>query len=108
MKTYIACSLVLAVLSAQAQPANEAVQRSSSPTGLQIRDAGAAAGGGVGGKGAVTSFADDKDAAATQQAGSGAVQIQGNTSIKANARNMNTSAQGLGNAARNEVGAIGK
>ena len=108
MKTYLACSVVLVALSVQAQPANEVVQRSSSPTGLQIRDAGAATGGELGGKGAVASFADEKEAAASQQVGSGAVQIQGNTSIKANARNMNTSAQGLGNAARNEVGAIGK
>ena len=44
MKTYLAfaCSLSLAALAAQAQPSNEVVQRSSSPTGLQIRDAGAA------------------------------------------------------------------
>lgn len=109
MKTVILCSsLLLLPILAMGQAANEVVQRSSSPTGLHIRDAGATAVSDKGGRSWAPSAADDKDAPSAQQSGSSAVQIQGNTSIKANARNLNTSAVGVSNAARNEVGAIGK
>ena len=41
------------------------------------------------------------------QATSGGVNIQGNTKINANAKNVNAIAVGKGNAATNDVGSIG-
>ena len=110
MKTLIAgLALVAMVSAAFAQQANEPVQRSSSPSGVRIQEGGPMIGGGsssAAGAPTATEKKGGQDSAV--QAGSGTVQIQGNTAIKANVRNLNSAAVGVNNAARNEVGAIGK
>ena len=115
MRRQVMCVLLvfLGASMAWGQQGGEIVQRSSSPSGLKIRE-GLPTGGGVLQSSTSSSVAEEKAANAgasaggTPQAGSGAVQIQGNTAIKANVRNMNSAAVGVNNAARNEVGAIGK
>ena len=92
---------------------NEVVQRSSSPSGLRIKENTQAVGNATeslnNSAAAVSDGNNNSSSTSTAQAGSkNAVQIQGNTAIKANARNLNTVSTGRNNAAGNEVGAIGK
>jgi hypothetical protein len=94
-----------------AQQGNEIVQRSSSPLGLRIQD-NRQAGTGTDALNTSSALAGERNTAgsAAAQGGNvkGALQIQGNTTIKANARNVNAVAAGRSSAAGNEVGAIGK
>ncbi|MBV5337088.1 MAG: hypothetical protein J0653_03695 [Deltaproteobacteria bacterium] len=88
----------------------EAVQRSSSPSGLKINDSGQAAGAAAWSNNNAASSGELSNATSSSQQASGksSVQIQGNTAIKANARNLNSVAAGRNSAAGNEIGAIGK
>ena len=93
--------------------ANEAIQRSSSPSGLRVGADGAYVTGGSYGamnSTAPTSSNSGKNAQerTLQAAGQGSVQIQGNTRLNASARNLNAASLGKDNAAGNEVGSIGK
>ena len=94
--------------------ANEVVQRSSSPSGMIVRDSPSLPGGGSGAvlnSAAPAARGDDGNSTqgnAFQAAGKGNVQIQGNTNLKANARNLNATSVGRDNATGNAVGAIGK
>ena len=93
---------VLAVAHAQG---TGAIQRSSSPQGVQIQ-----------GDTMINANVQNTQATAvgegnTAKTATGAVkggtQIQGNTKINATAKNVNAIAVGKGNAATNDVGAIG-
>ncbi|MEI7611400.1 MAG: hypothetical protein WCK63_00755 [Betaproteobacteria bacterium] len=90
---------------------NEPVPRSSSPSGLRINDSAQVGGsGGLNASNAASASGELNNATSSSQQASGksAVQIQGNTAIKANARNLNSVAAGRNSAAGNEIGAIGK
>jgi hypothetical protein len=92
-----------------AQQGNEIVQRSSSPLGLRIQDNRQAGTDALNTSSALAGERNTAGSAAAQGGNvKGALQIQGNTTIKANARNVNAVAAGRSSAAGNEVGAIGK
>ena len=93
--------------------ANEAVPRSSSPSGLRLNAEGAYLSGGSnsalsGGSAPASGNMSSSQGGALQAAGQGSAQIQGNTRLNASARNLNAAALGKDNAAGNEVGSIGK
>lgn len=93
--------------------ANEAVPRSSSPSGLRLNAEGAYLTGGrddalSGGSAPASGSINSSQGGALQAAGQGSVQIQGNTRLNASARNLNAASLGKDNAAGNEVGSIGK
>ena len=90
-----------------AQQGNESVQRSSSPLGLRIQDSRQT---GAEALNTSSALAGERNTAGSAAQGGNvkSVQIQGNTTIKANARNVNAVAAGRSSAAGNEVGAIGK
>jgi hypothetical protein len=103
--------LLMAVSAFAWAQGNEPVPRSSSPSGLRINDSAQAGGsGGVNASNAASSPGELSNTTSSSQQASGksAVQIQGNTAIKANARNLSTVAAGRNSAAGNEIGAIGK
>ena len=112
MKTVIGGLVLFAAFSSVwAQQANEPVRRSSSPSGMRIQDGGPAMGAASSASSAAPSSPAERGGAqdqVIQSGGAATVQIQGNTNVKANVRNLNSAAVGVNNAARNEVGAIGK
>ena len=101
--------LLMAVSAFAWAQGNDPVPRSSSPSGLRINDS-AQVGGGLNASNAASVSGELNNATSSSQQASGksAVQIQGNTAIKANARNLNAAAAGRNSAAGNEIGAIGK
>lgn len=109
MKRILIPLLLMVSVSALAQ-GNEPVQRSSSPSGLKINDSGQTAGAGALNNAAPAAGEPSSAVASSAQQASGksAVQIQGNTVIKASARNLSSVAAGRNSAAGNEVGAIGR
>ena len=111
MKTILVTCLLTAVAVISWAQGNEPVQRSSSPSGLRINDSGQIAGSAVLNNRTALTPVELNNAAtapAKQAAGKSTVQIQGNTAIKANAKNLHSVATGGYSAAGNEVGAIGK
>lgn len=102
-----------ASISAYAQT-SDMVQRSSSPLGMRIQGGpqGSVQQSGTGALTSGTAPGSDGSAAtgsASATANSaGNTQIQGNTAIKAGARNLSSTATGRSSAAGNEVGVIGK
>ena len=110
MRTVLSLCLLMGLSGVAAAQGNEVVQRSSSPSGLRISESGPV-GASSWTTNSVAPAATELNAApaqATQAAGKGTVQIQGNTAIKASAKNLNSTAAGRNSAAGNEVGAIGK
>ncbi|MEI7430022.1 MAG: hypothetical protein WCL27_06160 [Betaproteobacteria bacterium] len=104
----MSCLLMTVSFFALAQ-GNETVQRSSSPSGFKIND-NIQVGASERNNNIAPSSGELNNATSSSQQASGksAVQIQGNTAIKANARNLNSVAAGRNSAAGNEIGAIGK
>lgn len=109
----VTCLLVVWPGFALAQ-GNETVQRSSSPSGLKIRDSGPTTGRGETLNNNAEPSSGERNSSTTtatssqQTGGKSSIQIQGNTKIKAQARNLNSVSTGINSAAGNEVGAIGK
>jgi hypothetical protein len=110
-KILVTVVLALSPFFAYAQGA-EGVQRSSSPLGMRVQGNNMQAGGGTeapkSSPSASSAEGEGRASANTTSSAKSATQFQGNTTIKANARNVNSVASGRNNAAGNEVGAIGK
>ena len=99
--------LVVAMLVGQAyaQQTPDGVQRSSSPSGIQIQ--GDAAVRSQAQNNAAAAVGTDNQAKTATGAVRGNVQIRGNTRIDAKGRDVNAVSVGKGNQSDNAVGAIG-
>ncbi len=115
MLKFIAAVLTLVLPALVSAQENIPVSRSSSPSGLRIQDtasplttSGDAVNSTQGAGGNIGKKESTPDNLQTTNPAKSPVQIQGNTSLKATARNLGAISTGHRSVAGNEVGAIGK
>lgn len=106
--TILAAIVASASVSAQAQ-APEAVQRSSSPSGIRVHGDGAAHAPAERGNAipAIPVPATESSSMTATSPAKGAVKVQGNTRVDAHSRDLNAITTGKDSKAGNAVGTIG-